>query len=149
MTTAAKVASKSFVSSTLAPAITAASGPPCSSANTIRFVPGLPRSVGFGPTSPRCALCHAHHPQPATFKIRLSCPRTVGSSPPADVQSRLALSNVETGDAPCCHHRIPTAVCSTDTPTAAEISIPSKSFASHRAVAPSHAAERHPTTPAR
>ena len=32
---------------TMAPAITAASGPPCSFTNTLRFGPGLPRSVGL------------------------------------------------------------------------------------------------------
>src|SRR4051794_29735512 len=48
-TTASMVSSSSLQSGTLAPAITAPSGPPSASTSTLFLVPTLPRSVGFGP----------------------------------------------------------------------------------------------------
>src|SRR6516164_1422529 len=55
------VASRSLQSGTLAPSMTAASGPPCSSTSRLFLVPGLPRSVGFLPTffPPETGLAHA------------------------------------------------------------------------------------------
>src|SRR4051794_20061845 len=49
MTIASIVASKSFCSTTLAPAITTPSGPPSPSVRRLFLVPFLPRSVGFLP----------------------------------------------------------------------------------------------------
>src|SRR5512135_1260925 len=48
-TIASIVASNSFCSTTLAPAITTPSGPPSPSLRTLFLVPFLPRSVGFLP----------------------------------------------------------------------------------------------------
>ena len=48
-TVACKVAFKSLVSWTLAPATTTLKGPPASSTRMLRLVPALPRSVGFRP----------------------------------------------------------------------------------------------------
>src|SRR4051794_33070034 len=48
-TTASIVSSSSLQSGTLAPAITAPSGPPSASTSTLFLVPFLPRSVGFLP----------------------------------------------------------------------------------------------------
>src|SRR5205809_1599 len=55
------VSRSSLQSGTLAPAITAASGPPWPSASTLFLVPFLPRSVGFFPTffPPETGLTHA------------------------------------------------------------------------------------------
>src|SRR5262245_44126794 len=55
------VASSSLQSGTLAPSITAPSGPPCSSTSRLVLVPFLPRSVGLGPTffPPEAGLAHA------------------------------------------------------------------------------------------
>src|SRR6516165_12306371 len=54
------VASRSLQSGTLAPSMTAASGPPCSSTSRLFLVPGLARSVGFLPTffPPETGLAH-------------------------------------------------------------------------------------------
>lgn len=49
MTIASIVASKSFCSTTLAPAVTTPSGPPSPSVRRFFLVPCLPRSVGFLP----------------------------------------------------------------------------------------------------
>src|SRR5947209_3073259 len=57
---ASMVARSSLVSWRLAPSMTSPRGPPCSSTNTLRFVPFLPRSVGFLPTffPPEPGLAH-------------------------------------------------------------------------------------------
>src|SRR5262249_474930 len=85
------VACSSLQSGTLAPSMTAPSGPPCSSTSRLLLVPGLPRSVGFLPTffPPEAGLA-----QPAVGAL----------PPPVDLAQFLALGGQGGPDA--FHHAV-------------------------------------------
>ena len=100
--------SSSGESCRFAPVSFTASGIPCRSAARWRFVPGLPRSVGFGPVCwppflpPRC--CHRHspatsrsgrHPQAGRGARDAVAPRRLPSAMPPSDASR------------CCRYRSP------------------------------------------
>src|SRR4051812_13081803 len=89
-TTASSVSSSSLQSGTLAPAITAPSGPPSASTSTLFLVPFLPRSVGFLPVfsppnrdlpSIPSALCHFQSTAPSSSHSSASTVQTRSKTP--------------------------------------------------------------------
>ena len=85
------VCSKSLQSWTLAPAGTRPVGPPAASTIMLRFVPGLPRSVGFGPTrSPQNAPCSWRSRHSANANRHRQVPRSFRSTLPTIARKRLS-----------------------------------------------------------
>src|SRR5947209_17246168 len=89
-TTASIVSSSSLQSGTLAPAITAPSGPPSASTSTLFLVPFLPRSVGLQPVfsppkralpSIPSALCHFQSTAPSSSHSSTSTAQTRSKTP--------------------------------------------------------------------